>query len=90
MTSSRMVIDNRKYTGGRRQVHGVDNWFNTASSLGLVARRQIMLMTLNKDQSIREDLLYKLVLESCPITDSGPSYKMRGEVLPIVGILRYL
>ena len=39
--------------GGDR-VHGVDNWFLPASSLRLVAQRQIVLATPNKDQSLQE------------------------------------
>ena len=58
--------------GGRRQVHGINNWFIATSSLGLIAQRQIVLATPDKDQ---EALLCKLVLELCPITIPGSSYK---------------
>ena len=34
-------------------------------------------------------VLYKLVLELCPKTVPGSSYKTRGKVWPIVGSLRY-
>ena len=68
--------------GGRRQVHGINNWFIATSSPGLIARRQIVLATPDKDQ---EALLCKLVLELCPITIPGSSYKAKGKVWPIVG-----
>ena len=65
--------------GGRRQVHSDDNWLIMARSLRIVARRQIVLATPNKDQSIQEALLCtcKLVLELCPKIVPSLSYKMR-------------
>ena len=81
---------------GRQLVHSVDNWFDyTASSLVLVAQRQIVVVTPDKDQSIQEALLCKLVLELFPKTVPGSSYKtlVRGKVRPILnlhGILCYI
>ena len=75
--------------GNRAWVRGVNNWFITASSLGLVAGRQIMLVTPHKDQSIHEALLCRLVLELCSKTVPSTSYKTRDKVWPIVGILCY-
>ena len=59
------------------------------SSLGLVARRQIVLETPNKDQSLQETLICELMLDWYPRTVPSASYKTRGKVWPIVGILRY-
>ena len=63
-----------------------------SSSLRLVARRQVVLhvATPNKDQSLQlqEALFCELMLDWYPSTIPSASYKTKGKVWPIVGILR--
>ena len=62
--------------------------FLPVSNLELVARRQIVLETPNKDQSLQETLICELMFDWYPRTVASASYKTRGKVWPILGILR--
>ena len=73
--------------GGDRYMVSITG-FLPVSSLGFVARRQIVLETPNKDQSLQETLICELMLDWYPRTVPSASYKTRGKVWPIVGILR--
>ena len=49
-----------------------------------------MAATPNKDQSLEDAPPCKLMLDWCPRTVPSVSYKAKGKVWPIIGILHYI